>query len=625
MSLQGSLNIALQGLRVTNNTVDVAARNIANSQTPGYSRKVHVTEATVSNGVVTGVRTGDIRRDVDLFLQAQLRTEIGIAAQVDVKAEFLTRVDLVFGRPGDSNALDTIINDFDSSLQGLVTSPEDFGARNTAVNQAVVLADQLNRLSDEIQALRQQAESGLADAASEANAALGEIARLNGEIQQRFDSNLGVADLEDQRDIQIDKLAQLIDVRTTQGERGTVRVFTTGGNLLVDSQAVTLSFDEHSGINATSLYNVDDAQRGVGTLKLTNFGGAELDLFRHGTIGSGKIAAFRELRDVTLVQAQAQLDELAHGLALSMSQVKVDGVAATAGTQTGFDINVADLVSGNQLSLTVGQGATQQTFTFIRVDDPASLPLSNDATTNPNDTVIGIDFSGGLAGATAAMDAALDAALGVDVSVSSPSADTIRILNDVAAVVSIDAASATVTPTATQDSGLQLALFTDFTGFNEPYSGSFDGGSQKLGFAGRIQVNQAVLADNSLLVSYSTSPPTGSGDPARPLDLLARLSETQFSFSPGSGIGSEGSPLNTSVRDFGSRVINFQAQQTEVANSAQASQAIVIGALSERYSADTGVDIDQELAKLTELQNIYAANARVMTVIQELLDVIVRI
>ncbi len=625
MSLQGALNVALSGLRVTNASVNLAARNIANAQTPGYSRKVQLPQAQISNGVATGVRMGEIQRQVDLFLQRQLRTEIGIGAQIDVRAQFLARIDLMFGKPGEANALDTILNDFDNALQDLATSPEEFGTRDVAVNRAVALADHLNRMSDDVQQLRQEAEAGIAAAVGEANVALQEVARLNQEIQARFDDRDGVADLEDQRDGFVDRLAHLMDVRVSGGDRGAVRIFTAGGNLLLDTEAVVLQFDEKSSIDAHALYSLDETDRGVGTLKLTAGGGTELDLFRHGAVNSGTIAALKELRDVTLVQAQAQLDELAHGLALAMSQVEVSGIAATVGPQTGFDIDVADLISGNEIEITVTQGGTPQTFTIVRVDDPATLPLTNDVTANPNDTVIGIDFSGGLASAAAALDTALDAALGVDIAVSSPVANTLQVLNDVAATVTIDAVTARVTPSGVQDNGLQLAVFSDINGTNLPYSGSLDGGAQKIGFAGRIAVNPSLVSDNSLLVLHSTTPATGSGDPARPLELLARFSETPFTFSPSAGIGSVGSPLSTSITDFSQRIINFQGQQVENSLRSQEAQGIVVEALNDRFQSDVAVDIDEELAQLTQLENIYAANARVMTVIQELIDILVRI
>ena len=624
MSLQSALSVALSGLRVANSGIGLAARNIANAQTPGYTAKVQYNVSTLSGGVSTGVSPGEIQRDVNIFLQQQLRTEVAIGAQVDVRADFLSRLDQLLGRPGEPNALDTILNGMDTAFQALTTSPEDIAAQGTVLNQAQTLANQLNNLSNEIQAMRQEAEVGIANAVSEANIALSQIAQLNTEIRARFDAPDGIADLQDRRDGFIDQLSQLMDIRVVEDDRGSVRVFTAAGNLLVDSTAASLSFDERSGLDATAVYSDVESERGVGTVSLAGFGGTDLDLFREGEFRAGRIEALRELRDETLVQAQAQLDELAHALALSMSQAQVAGTAVTSGTQSGFDIDLADLAAGNTLSVTVTQGGNTQTFTFVRVDDPATLPLGDDATADPGDTVIGIDFSGGLAGAAAAMDAALDAALGVDVSVTNPSGTTVQILNDVAATVSIDAADATVTPTANQDAGLQLALFGDgLAGL--PYTGSLDGGGQKAGFAARISVNSAIVSDPSLLVSYSTSPPTGSGDPARPLELLARFSSTSFTFSASTGIGSTNSPVQTSVREFGQRILNFQGQQSALAETSQEAQSIVVGALYDRFQDDVAVNVDDELARLTELQNVYAANARVMSVVQELMDILIRI
>ncbi len=624
MSLQSALSIALSGLRVANTSIDLAARNIANAHTPGYTSKVQHNVQTLSGGVVTGVSPGEIQRDVNSFLQQQLRTEVALGAQVDVRSDFLSRLDQLFGRPGEPNALDSVLNGMDAAFQSLAAAPEDFGVRGAVVNQASTLANQLNRLSNDIQDMRREAEVGIANAVDEANIALSQIAQLNAEIKGQFDTPQGVADLQDRRDGFIDQLSQLMDIRVIEADRGAVRVFSAGGNLLVDNEAVSLTFDERAGIDASALYSDIESERGVGTVKLTSFGGTDLDLFREGEFRSGRIEALRELRDETLVQAQAQLDELAHGLALSMSSAQVAGTAATVGLQTGFDIDVADLIAGNSITVTITQGGTPQTFTLVRVDDAAALPLSGDATADPNDTVIGIDFSGGLASAASAIDAALDAALGVDVAVSTPGGTTLQILNDAGGTVTVDAVNAVVTPAATQDGGLQLALFSDGAG-GKVYSGSFDFGGQKTGFAARIALNPAVLADSTLLVSYSTSPPTGSGDPARPLDLLARFSSTSFTFSPGTGIGSANSPVSTNIREFGQRIVNFQGQQAQLATASQDAQGIVVSALYDRFQSDVAVNVDDELAQLTQLQNIYAANARVMTVVQELMDILIRI
>jgi len=623
MGLSVALNTALAGLRYVESGIDVVAQNVANADTPGYTRKRLTPINELLGSEISTIRPGAIQRDVNTFVQQQLRTEYAISSQFDLRAEFMSRLDTMFGRPGDANALDTIVNAFGTMLQELSTSPEQFGTRDQVIAQAQTLAAHLNSLSNDIQALRREAEAGIADSVQQANLALEEIARLNGQIAAQFSDASGTSAIEDERDRAIDKLSEYFDIRVLDGELGQVRVFTTSGNLLVGSQAATLSFDERANLDPTALYSTNDAERGVGTVKINLLAGGEIDLFASNSLNSGRIAAYRDLRDNVLVEAQTQLDNFAHGLALAMSTRTDTGQAVTAGTLEGFDIDVADLAAGNEIQLTLTQTppGTQQTFTFIRVDDAATLPLDDTVTADPNDTVIGIDFSGGLAGAAAAMDAALDAALGVDVTVSSPAADTIRILDDdTGGEIDIDSVIAKVTPSGLADEGLQLALFTEADG--TLYTNNLDGIDQRLGFAARIAVNAQVVADNTILVAYSTSPPTGLGDPARPLELLDRFTSQQMTFHPDSGLGTTQSPLTTTVADFVQRVVSYQGAQADAAFSENDAQSVVVEALLDRHEQDTGVVVDEEMGRLLQLQNAYAANARVMSTVSDLIDIL---
>ncbi len=624
MSLQGAMSTAVTGLRSAQVGIDLVARNVANADTAGYTAKSQNPVAQYTSGQIVGVSPGRIEREVDAFLQQQLRTEIGIGSAIDIRADILSRIDQLLGTPGEANALDTVFNEFGTSLQSLISSPEQFISRAEVMQHAAALAETLNRLTTEVQEMRQQTELSLGDAVDQANVALQEIARLNQEIQGIYDTAPGVADLMDERDRYIDQLSQLMDVKTAPGERGAVRVYTGGGNLLVDTQAVDLVFDMRTGIDATAQYSLDEAERGVGTIYMTSLGGTPLDLFRHGDIRSGSIAAYRELRDDTLVQVQAQLDELAHGLALAFSGKVNEGTATSVGAQNGFDLDVAGLMAGNEISVTYTQTppGSPKTYTFVRVDQPGSLPLANTATNNPNDIVVGIDFSTGFASAVSQ----IDYALGTSVSVTSPSADTIRILDDGAAgTISIDSVSAFVTPSALQDQGIQLDLFQDLDGTYQTYSNSRDGYGQKTGFAGRIALNSQIVADNSLLVLYQTSPATGQGDPARPQELFERFSQRPMQFSAASGIGTETNPFNGSLIDFTQRVINLNGQNAEVAKREQEAQTVVIDTLRTRFDADTKVNVDEEMSQLLVLQNAYAANARVMSVVKELLDILMRV
>jgi len=620
MGLAASISTSLAGITATQARIDLVARNIANASTDGYTRKTLTTEANVAGGNVIGVLLGDVGRVVDIFLQQQLRNEVSAQSNVGVRSDFLSLVDQLFGEPGGATGLDTIINGFTNALQNLSTTPDQVSVQQATVASASVIAGQLNQMSQDVQSLRTQTEAGLAAAVQEANSLLQSIASLNQDIAIAFGGG-SVADLQDQRDLRINQLSQLLDIRVAQGDRGTAKIFTNGGDLLLDGDPVTLNFDSRGTLSANSVYSTDPLQRSVGTLTIVDSNGGRVDLFASGTVRSGSIAAFRDLRDNILTEVQNELDQLAQGIALSLSSVPVAGVAVTPGPGAGFDLDVSGLQSGNPITVTLTDigGGTTQTITLVRVDDASVLPLPNSATADPNDTVVGIDFSGGLAAAATA----ISAALGANVTATSPAANTIRIVDDGTAAFSVDAVSSVVTATQTTGGGVVLPLFVDVNGGQTAYTGNFDDGGQLRGFAARIAVNANVLNDPSLLVAFDTN--TASGDPARPNDLLARFSESSFLFSSRPGGPATGSPFSGTIAAYTRDVISFQAGQAELVQREKASQEIVTGTIQARVDSATKVNVDVEVAQLIVLQNSFAANARVLSVIQELIDILLRV
>jgi len=620
MGLAASISTSLAGINATQARIDLVARNIANADTDGYSRKTLTTEANVAGGNVIGVLLGDVGRVVDTFLQQQLRNEVSAQSNVGVRSDFLSLVDQLFGEPGGATGLDTIINGFTNALQNLSTTPDQVSVQQATVASATVIAGQLNQMSQDVQSLRTQTEAGLAAAVQEANSLLQSIASLNQDIAIAFGGG-SVADLQDQRDLRINQLSQLLDIRVAEGDRGTAKIFTNGGDLLLDGDPVTLNFDSRGTLSANSQYSIDPLQRSVGTLTIVDSNGGTVDLFASGTVRSGSIAAFRDLRDNILTEVQNELDQLAQGIALSLSSVPVAGVAVAPGPGAGFDLDVSGLQSGNPITVTLTDigGGTTQTITLVRVDDASVLPLPNSATADPNDTVVGIDFSGGIAAAATA----ISAALGTNVTATSPAANTIRIVDDGTAAFSVDAVSSVVTATQTTGGGVVLPLFVDVNGGQTAYTGSFDDGGQLRGFAGRIAVNANVLNDPSLLVAFDTN--TASGDPARPNDLLTRFSESSFLFSSRPGGPATGSPFSGTIAAYTRDVISFQAGQAELVQREKASQEIVTGTIQARIDSATKVNVDVEVAQLIVLQNSFAANARVLSVIQELIDILLRV
>src|SRR5690606_2447928 len=116
-----------------------------------------------------------------------------------------------------------------------------------------------------VQDMRLEAERNIAHAVEAANGLLKTIAEVNNEISQRQASNQSVGDLQDKRDMAIDELSRLMDVKVTNRDDGTVTIFTSGGQLLLDRTPVELSFNEQTQIDATSSL----ANGGVGTITLS--------------------------------------------------------------------------------------------------------------------------------------------------------------------------------------------------------------------------------------------------------------------------------------------------------------------------------------------------------------------
>ena len=158
MGLTQVINVANTGLSATEAGLEIIARNVANADTPGYTRKSQDLHSLVAEGQSMGVRIGDVTRVVNKFLQTELRGEISNLSSLNTKKQFVDRLDELFGQPGSSNALDTILNNFTDAIQQLTTSPDDFTVRQTAVADAQGMAGQLRTLSTEIQDLRQLAE-----------------------------------------------------------------------------------------------------------------------------------------------------------------------------------------------------------------------------------------------------------------------------------------------------------------------------------------------------------------------------------------------------------------------------------------------------------------------------------
>jgi flagellar hook-associated protein 1 FlgK len=625
MGLSQALATAMSGLRATQASLSLVGSNVANAETPGYVRKTINQVAGTTGDFGSSVLINGVNRELDQYLQTQVRTETSGAAYADVRSTFLANLQNVYGNPDESGTIEGAFNNLQTAFQALSTSPDSQSARISAVSAAQSMAQQLNATTQGIQNLRSNAETGINDSIITANNAMAQIAAINNQLQNNGQTDASTASLLDQRDQYINQLSQLMDIRTVTNNLNQVTVFTNSGVQLVGTEAAKLSFNPQGTITPNTLYNSNPAISNVGTITINFPHGGSYDMVSTNSIRSGKIAAYLELRDNTLVKAQAQVDQFAASLSSALSDKTTDGTAAPASVspQAGFDLDLTGLQSGNVIHVIYKDNTTglSHNLSIVRVDDPSVLPLSNTATLDPNDEVLGVNFAGGMGSVVAQLNAALGPT--ANLQFSNPSGSTLRVLDDGAPNrADVTAASVTTTMSSLTSGNVQLPLFTDNGG---PYSGAITAnGSQQIGFAGRISVNTALLGDPSRTIISSTNPLTAAGDSSRSDFILSQLSTGTYRYSPQTGIGTTGAPFTGTLTNFAKQFISQQGEAATAAKQLADGQDVVLNTLQNKMSASSGVNIDDEMAHLLALQNAYAANARVMSSIKQMYDTLIQ-
>lgn len=618
MSLSQALSIAMSGLRANQLGLSLTSSNVANSDTPGYIRKTVNQIQTSSGSIGAGVSVTGVNRELDLYLQQQIRTEQSGASYADLRSSILSSLQSIYGTPGGTGTLETAFNGLVTAVQGLSTSSDSQSARIGVLNAAQSLTTQLNSMSAGIQSLRSQAESGLNSAVNTANTAMQQIANLNVQLQSGNTTDAAAAALKDQRDQYVDQLSQLMDIRVIDNGNNQIQVFTNSGVQLVGAEASTLSFNPQGTVTPNTQWDADPTKSTLGTLTLHFPNGGSLNLIQTNSIRSGTIAGYLELRDKTLVQAQTQLDQFAANMSSLLSDKTTAGTAVSSGPSNGFDLDLSGLQNGNVIHLTYTDvGNVQHQLSLVRVDDPSVLPLSNNATTDPNDQVIGIDFSTGMASVTSQLNAALGSA-GLQFS---NAGSTLRVLDNGVGTATVNAASVTSTTSSLLGGSGEVPLFTDGNGL---YTGAITtAGQQSVGLAARIRVNSQIVGDPAKLVQYNATTP--SGDTTRPDFLYQQLTAGKSLYSPSTGFGTSTLPFQATLSNFSQQIASAQGQAADTAKQIADGQDVVLSTLQQKFNSQSGVNIDEEMAHLLSLQNAYAANARVMSTVKQMFDTLMQV
>ncbi len=237
MSLSSLLSIARTALMTSQRAMAVTSHNIANAETPGYSRQrlgimAAVPQRDAFGTLGRGVSDTGVMRMRDDFSDRLFRRQSGLLGQANTSNSFLRQVENAINEPSDtgvSAALDAFFNSFSD----LANDPSSTTNRNLVVSAGSRLAAQIRRLDSDISQTGSDALGQLRSQISQVNTLTSQISGLNAQIVVSGGPDHNAPDLLDQRDALVDQLSSITAVQVVQHGDGTIGVI-GNGHLLVD-------------------------------------------------------------------------------------------------------------------------------------------------------------------------------------------------------------------------------------------------------------------------------------------------------------------------------------------------------------------------------------------------------
>lgn len=319
-NLTTALRAAQSGLLTTQNAVTTSANNISNVNTEGYSRKIVNFEQRILAGAGAGVQLADFTRAVDEGLLKDLRRETSQLEKLESQVTYYERLQVQFGTPEANNSISHIVNEFSQAAESLAVSPDKALDLNEFVRYANEVALKLQAMTEEIQALRVQADQEIERTVGEVNDLTGQIAESNDLIIRNEAVKNDITSLLDQRDLALNKLSELIDITYFPRSDGDLVVFGSDGFSLVDRTANTMTHTAVGALGSTSTF-------AEGDLNGIFVGEVATDNEITDEIKGGRLAGLIQQRDEILPGLQAQIDELASKLSETVNLIHNRGTA----------------------------------------------------------------------------------------------------------------------------------------------------------------------------------------------------------------------------------------------------------------------------------------------------------
>ena len=372
MSLSAAMEIGKNGLRIYQVANEVTSENIANVNTPGYSRQKVILESnppTTANGfpLGTGVKIASIERVYDGLLQQQLVSASTTQGYDTTKSQILQQIEPSFNET-TQDGLGAAISNFFGAWQDLTTNPGGYFERQAVLSRSQTLADNFHSISQTLTTTIANQDATLVPLTDSINATLSNIAQLNGQIKQTEVVSGNANEIRDQRDQLISDLSQKMGIKFTENPDGTTDVYVQNGavkNFLV--QGSTFGKLTTGGVPPATTVTINDVAGA--TVAVDPKAAAPL----YAAPDGGQLWATLQLRDVIIPNYQTQVDTLAKSITDSVNAIHSAGFNPAGGSLQNFFAPAA-VVAGAAANFGLAAGLTSAT---IAASSSATLPGDN--------------------------------------------------------------------------------------------------------------------------------------------------------------------------------------------------------------------------------------------------------
>jgi flagellar hook-associated protein 1 FlgK len=338
------LDIASRALRAQQTLVDTTNQNVANANTPGYSRQVSNIRATLAYPIPvfsasgtpgqlgTGVEVSATTRARDTFLDYQVRTQLSGQGNADVQRDALKQIESVVNEPSN-NGLTAMLNKYWRAWQEVANSPSDVSVRANVIEQGRAVSNTFQSQVQKFQQQQRDLDQQVGLTVTDINSYAKQIAGLNVQIAQVETTGMHANDLRDQRDLLMDELSKRVKVTSVEATNGQTSVY-IGNRALVDRDRTNnLQVAVPTGQSFNQVQWLD----GTAT-----------------TIMDGKLAGIINSRDNVVAQRLTDLDTLAQRLAEAVNSVHNAGVGTDGvGGRNFFSINPSNLTQAGSWAGTI--------------------------------------------------------------------------------------------------------------------------------------------------------------------------------------------------------------------------------------------------------------------------------